>query len=239
MTEQTSKTEQTVEKTVPLSDFEKQKTRAENFESKFVDLEKTLERYSKLGAVEDLQGKLEDYGLLKDKSAGIDPEVRKQLEVEVRTAIQKDLEAKDIAIQKLSGEIKELKVVDKVFGRSTGKLLPNTDQYLKSAIRNSCGLNEAGQIIVSDTEGKVRYKKDKPSELMDENDFILEFLETNPFFAKSNAKGGDGAERNDEGNTNSVTAERFANMSPEERRNIPLLQRDKLWNEAHKKGLVR
>lgn len=150
------------------ADANKYKEQAQTWMGKFTDIEKRLNGKS----IDSLIAAAEERDILARQAAEKDP---KKLDEEVNRVRQEfgpKLEEKDRTIQKLSGRIKEMTVVDEAVKRVGDSLYKNAHEDFRAFIRANCSLNENDEIVVVDGNGKPRYSPADPSKLMTLDELI-------------------------------------------------------------------
>lgn len=98
----------------------------------------------------------------------------------IREEIGKEIETEREKRTRLESELKELKVVSKVFSVASDKFNKDVEEDVKERIRKACDISEDGQVIVKDQKGNVRYSKTNVSKPMSIEEFIEEIAEQKP-----------------------------------------------------------
>lgn len=175
---------------IDKTEFDKLQGKYDKTYGELVDLKKKIDSWTSLGLTPDeIRGKLEDYDGLRKKSAEGDPtkidDLLKQKELDVRKALQKDLDDKQALIDKLTGENKEMRVVDKLFAMASPKLVnkPGAHQFFKEHVRKVCDVGEDGEIIVKDETGQVRFSNKNKAQKMGAEEFVELFINEHDYMA--------------------------------------------------------
>lgn len=172
---------------VSKADYDKVVARAQNFEGKLRDLEVKFERVKDIDP-DAIKGKLEDYELLKRKQAAGSPEDIAKLvqdkEAEIRASVQKELDTERNNSKKLMADLRELKLVDKVFTTAASKFNDDCHTDVKEYVRRYGDVDEEGNIYFKDDNGKPRYAKGSTTQLMNPEQFSEWLAEQKPSWAK-------------------------------------------------------
>jgi len=98
---------------------------------------------------------------------------------EFEKTLQELAAKKDQEIQKRDSVIREYKI-DTPLLTAASKMKAVAPEQVKALLKNNINLNENGEVTVLDDKGQVRYTDDGTALTVD--DFVKEFLDTNPHF---------------------------------------------------------
>lgn len=168
---------------------------------------------------------------LEKQNAGGDPKKVEELltkqEKELREKIFKpELEKRDGQIGKLQSELKELRVVETAFGKVTGKLYDKASDEFKAHIRATCDVDDDGNVIVKDTNGKPRYSPKNAAAKMTIDEYIEELVSAKDhWFLNQTASGTHKGGEKFSGTGAEITFEQF-NALPDEKQKEILNSKD-------------
>jgi len=234
----------TATETVSKAEFDALREKHTLTGGRLTDYEKQLESYKKYGDPESVSARLAELELLKKEKAGGNKEEWEKLfttkESEIRSESQKAIDAALAQAKEAKGKLRELTLVDKVFGLAANKFNDDTHSDIKNYIRQYCDINEQGEILVKDDKGEIRYREGKPSEKMDANDFVNWLANQKPSWAKPTTKSGQGLGNNlsTNGNHSQITAEQFANMTEAQQDALPASVRGELSMKILQSGVL-
>jgi len=145
-------------------------------------------------------------------------------EKQIRTALQKELDEAVSKAKNLEGEIRELRVVDRVFKDVAGQFNDDCFDDIKGYIRRFCDLDENGEIVVKDEKGNVRYAPGSASKKMNSADFGEWLGQSKPSWRKpTHVKGTEsGGSTRSTGSNGAMTAQKFMSLDPAEQRKVSL-----------------
>lgn len=179
-------------KSISIEDHNKAVERARNFEAKYTDLEKRLQKYDGVD-LDRLKAIEEDYNnIRKEKASGNKDEIDKLLserEQAVRQEFGSKLEASEGELKQLRQRVKELEVVDVVMNKAAETFNADCHEDVKARFAKFLDKKD-GEIVVKDREGNVRYSKVNPSKLMSPEEFIQELASEKPSWAKPQVSNG-------------------------------------------------
>lgn len=214
-------------------------TRAKRFEGQIVDMETKLKVFDGID-LEKLKAHSEELDILKKEKATNSPEdidkyvANKEAEVTSRfESTIADLQGK---VDGLSGENRELKVVDKAMSALSGHFNDDCHTFVKEIIRKSVH-KDAGDFVVKDDEGNVRYSKSNPTKKMDLEEYANEIAEQYPSMAKAKVPAGGKVpgDRVVNGRIAEGALQSYLRMSQEERKSrFSVADRRQLGKEASK-----
>jgi hypothetical protein len=149
---------------------------------------------------------------------------KSETEKQIRSSIQKELDETIGANKKLQAEMRELKVVDRVFKDVAGNFNEDCYDDVKEYIRKFCDLNDQGEIVIKDEKGNVRYAPGSTSKLMTASDFGNWLGEIRKSWKRPSHVSGteNGAPTRTTGTTGSITPQKFLSMTAEEKREAAL-----------------
>lgn len=158
-------------KTVPVEEFEKMRSRAQNFEAKVTDFEK---RYSGIDP-EAFKAMKEDYELMRKEKAGKSPEdldkLIKDKESEFEKRYGKKFEEMDGMLKQQSSELKRLKVTNVVMKEAADVFHASALELIESVVNKDCDWSDDG-IVIKDEQGKARMSSTDPRKPMDVKEYI-------------------------------------------------------------------
>lgn len=207
--------------TVAKADYDKALERAQRFEAKVTDLEKTFAKYKDIDPTEYKANK-EALARLEQERAASKPEEIERLITKAKEETRKELGRKveeyEGTIQKLTAQNHELMVVDRVFSAASSELNDDMHDIFKDMARRACGLDDEGNIIVKDSKGEIRYSPKNPSLKMTHQELIEELRSTKASMFKSTFKSGakgDGTKSSSGGGVDrKYTAAELQSMDP-------------------------
>jgi len=227
--------EETAEaQTVTRAEYDSVRNKADKSIGEAETYKRELEEYKKYGDPKTISGKLSDYELIRKEAAKTPEQIEsliKEKETEIRKGVQTELDAKDLSLNNVQKQLRELTIVDKVYSQLATDLADKTEDIVKDFIRKNCDIDDKNNLIIKDESGKARYKKDKPSELMTVEDYKQELIQERSFLFKAQtlsggANSGKVVTGSDAGGN--LTVEKWGRMSSEERQKYPLEVRAKL-----------
>ena len=138
---------------------------------------------------------LEEYNALKSLKEQVEEEklIKKE---DFNGVLKKQKEKSDVEISRLRGELEKIKI-DGALIDAASKAKSVAPDHVAQLLRSNIQLNEAGDVIVTDSEGKQRYTDS--ADPMSVNQLVEEFLSSNQYF-KSAGPSGAGST----GNTNNA-----------------------------------
>lgn len=194
MTENNDATSST--KPITKEDLERERAHADHFKQQ---LEEVSTRYK--GVDPDQYRKdQEELAALRRKTAGGD-ETKIQ---EIIEREKKDIEARfapkltelEKELNNTKSELKREKVTKTIVSALTGKVKADSVSLLEPVIERDCDLQD-GKLVIRDANGKPRYSKSNPNELLKPEEYINELQSTYPSLFEATAKAGgkNGVER--------------------------------------------
>lgn len=204
-------------RTISLEDYEKLQEKYRRAESEREDFKRKAEAYGM--TPEEVRNLKHSHDEFKKADALGDPkkfdaEVERR-EAEIRKQVQKDLDTLKSEKDRAFSRIKELEVTDRVFGVAASKFNDDTHDDVKAYIRKYGDLDESGNIIFKDENGKPRYAPGSTTKLMAPEDFVGWLVSTKPSWAKPTIKAGDkqeGAKTNGTNGKATFTPDMFRGM---------------------------
>lgn len=138
---------------------------------------------------------LEEYNALKSLKEQVEEEklIKKE---DFNGVLKKQKEKSDVEISRLRGELEKIKI-DGALIDAASKAKSVAPDHVAQLLRSNIQLNEAGDVIVTDSEGKQRYTDN--ADPMSVAQLVEEFLSSNQYF-KSAGPSGAGST----GNTNNA-----------------------------------
>lgn len=112
-----------------------------------------------------------------------------QLEVDVRSKVQKDLDTAKTEAETLRKTNKELTVTDRVFAQAATNIMPDMADFIKGQIRTNGDLNEKGEIVFKEN-GKEIYAPGSTTQLMNTEQYVQHLRTKFPSAFKAADKGG-------------------------------------------------
>jgi len=230
MTEENKTNDKADDQPANSPDVEKLKGQVEHWMAKATDFEKRFkgidpDEVSALRTtVSDLQNQIEQN---KAQQKGVDPdqakEYRTELEGVIRGEFQSELDRAREKADSNASELHRFKAMTE-FAR-TDKINAGDLDLIESKIVSSTKIID-GKLVVVDSEGNQRYKKDNPGQAFTVADLAAEIAEQHPSIAKSSmASGsmGNGSKANGNGVDkytawkNSSREDKAKNFTPQER----------------------
>ena len=138
---------------------------------------------------------IEEYNALKSLKEQVEEEklIKKE---DFNGVLKKQKEKSDMEISRLRGELEKIKI-DGALIDAASKAKSVAPDHVAQLLRSNIQLNEAGDVIVTDSEGKQRYTDN--ADPMSVAQLVEEFLSSNQYF-KSAGPSGAGST----GNTNNA-----------------------------------
>ena len=138
---------------------------------------------------------IEEYNALKSLKEQVEEEklIKKE---DFNGVLKKQKEKSDIEISRLRGELEKIKI-DGALIDAASKAKSVAPDHVAQLLRSNIQLNDAGDVIVTDSEGKQRYTDN--ADPMSVAQLVEEFLSSNQYF-KSAGPSGAGST----GNTNNA-----------------------------------
>lgn len=204
-----------------------ERDKTQTWMAKATDFEK---RYNGIDPEEARANKEALERVKKDKAVGDPKEIDRLInekEAELREKIFKpELEKRDGQIGKLQSELRELRVVETAFGKVTGKLYDKASDEFKSHIRATCDVDDDGNVIVKDANGKPRYSPKNAAAKMTIDEYIEELVSTKDhWFLNQTASGTHKGGEKFSGTGAEITFEQF-NALPDEKQKEILNSKD-------------
>lgn len=176
----------TVADVVPVEKFHR-------VQAQVVDLEKKLEQFKDIDPVA-FKAIKEDYELMRKQQTGGDPKKIDELvaakENEIRSTVQKALDALKQENEGYKGKLKELQVTDSVFSKAAAKFNADCHEDVKAYIRKYGDVSDDGTVIFKDDKGAPRYAPGSTTKLMDATEFVGWLAEQKPSWAVPDGKAG-------------------------------------------------
>lgn len=233
-----SEEDKTQEEMISLAEYNKAQEKVRNLGGKLTDLEKKLEEFSGI----DLVGLKADREALRNlekeraqgsgKQEDLDALIAAR-EKAVRDELQPNLEKYENDLKSANSKIRELTIVDKGFSKISSQFNDDTHDFIKDLVRKNVDLDEEGNFIVKDKDGKVRYSQGSANKPMSLDEYGAELAQKHPSFAKPTTTSG-GRQNGTQTSGGSTDVQRYLRMTPEQRRQLPMNERHKLAQEAVK-----
>lgn len=180
--------------TISEQDYNKAIERAQKFEGMAVDLQKKLERFSKIDP-DKYHATLEELENFKRDNATGDrkkiDELLANKEKEVRSTVQKTIDDLTSEVTTTKGKLKELTVTDRVFSIAADQINKDCADDVKRYIRDYCEIDDDGNIFARDPKtGEKLYQKGSTTKVLDGEGFAEWLKENRPSWFKATASGG-------------------------------------------------
>lgn len=162
-----------------------------------------------------------EYEALK-KTKKIDGPSKEDLEKEIRSAVQAQIDELSNKTTNYEARIKKMLVTDKVLNALGDKVIPDAKRYLIHDIERECELEgdlDAPRIVFKDERGNKMYSSKKADSDMDIEEYVEKLQSRAPSFFKSNTRGAEGDNGNKSTSTNKtsfLTKEDVDTMSRED-----------------------
>lgn len=218
------------------SELSKQKDLTQNWMGKATHYEKTLGGKDPVALIEAAK----ERDLLAQQQAIGDPKkFESELERrsnEIRQQFAPRLEEKDKELSSTKNRLKDLLIVDRVFSKASDQIYPKAVDDFKAYIRNVCDIDENEEIVIKDSNGKVRYSPANPSKPMAIDELIKELSEQKDhWFTNKTPQGGKMGGEKVVSAAGDVTLASLSKLSDDEQRQIlakmTVEQRQKLASE--------
>mgnify|MGYP000892024853 FL=1 len=174
-------------KTFTEADIAKLDARAKNFEAKFVDATKQLERFKGIDP-DDFHGMKQRLKELEVNDAGGDPSKIDALVQKEKEKLEKDfrgaLDEKETKLTQAQRELKELRVTNVVMNKAANVFNADALDLISGVINKSCDFQD-GQIVVIGEDGEALRSKKNPRELMQVDEYLEQLAEKYPSTAKA------------------------------------------------------
>lgn len=148
-----------------------------------------------------------EYEALK-KTKKIDGPSKEDLEKEIRSAVQAQIDELSNKTTNYEARIKKMLVTDKVLNALGDKVIPDAKRYLIHDIERECELEgdlDAPRIIFKDERGNKMYSSKKADSDMDVEEYVERLQSRAPSFFKSNTRGAEGDNGNKTTSTNKTS----------------------------------
>jgi len=200
------------------ADANKYREQAQTWMGKFTTVEKTLNGKS----LESLIAAAEERDILAKQAAEKDPKkFDEELERRVNAVTGKYeplLSEKDKEINTVKGQLKEYRIVDAFVSEASDKLYPKAIEDFKNYLRKHCDLDESGNTVIKDADGKVRLSPTKAGTPMTKTELIAELMDSHDhWFVNKVPAGGKTNEQKMPGGGGELTIDSLNRMSPEAR----------------------
>jgi hypothetical protein len=204
--------------------------------AQLVDSKKQLDSYSKLGAPDDLRGKLEDYEGLRKTTAKTPEDVTKLLsdkEAEYERRYSSKLGELETKNQSLSAAVQKYEVVTPTMQKAAA-IFRDTELDLVNMLVERDLASQDGKIIVKGTDGKALYSLKNPRDLMGVDEYLESLAVKYPGIAKAKTLG-TGKEA---GSTSATTGSTGSDTPPNDFATWPK-ENQSAWFKANPKALDR
>jgi len=203
------------------AEVNKQKDNAQTWMGKATHYEKTLNGKDPIALIEAAK----ERDLLAQQAAVGDPKkFESELErraADIRKEFAPQLENKDKELSGVKSKLKDLLIVDKVYSKASDKVYPKAAEDFKNYVRAVCDLDENEEIIIKDSQGKVRYSPNNASKPMSVDELIAELTESRDhWFTNPVPKGGKMEGDKSAGGQKDWTLESLARLSDSEQRKV-------------------
>lgn len=148
-----------------------------------------------------------EYEALK-KTKKIDGPSKEDLEKEIRSAVQAQIDELSNKTTNYEARIKKMLVTDKVLNALGDKVIPDAKRYLIHDIERECELEgdlDAPRIVFKDERGNKMYSSKKADSDMDIEEYVEKLQSRAPSFFKSNTRGAEGDNGNKSTSTNKTS----------------------------------
>jgi hypothetical protein len=157
----------------------------------FVDLKKQLESYTKLGAVDDLKGRLEDYEGLRKNTAKTPEEIDRLIsdkEKEFERRFGGKFEQLETENSKLKSSIQKYEVVMPTMQKAAAIFRDTELELVNMLVERDLGLQD-GKIIVKGADGKPLVSAKDPRQNMTVDEYLENLSAKYPGIAKPRTVG--------------------------------------------------
>ena len=223
---------------VAKAEYEALKAKHTEMGGKLTDFEKQFEKINKWGGLEKISADLEAFNLLQEERAKEKPEDLKvwktQTEQTIRQSIQKDVDTWKTKAEQAESKYKERVIIDAAFTVASGKLHDAAKEDFKALARQHGDLDDNGNVVFKDAQGKVLYKEGSATEPLDAVGFVSWAVKNKPHYFASQTVNGD----RDSGATSStyegaeITVDQYLSMSNAEHARLPISVRAELAKKA-------
>jgi hypothetical protein len=209
-----------------VQDLQHETEKRQRFEAQLVDLQKKLAPFEKVDLAA-LKAKAEELDLVKQQSAKTPEDVKALIEAErarVRQEAQDEINQYKTNLDKLTGENKELKVVDRVMAEIGGDFTKDSQVFVKQYVRSAIDINpQTGEYIVKDEKGEPRYSKTDRTKLMSVKEYAAEIASKHPSIAvPTKTSGGMSAGEKTNGTASDLSTDQWLGMTPAQRATYPM-----------------
>lgn len=202
------------QKPITAEDLERERAHADHFKQQ---LEEIKTRYKGFDP-DQYRKDQEELAALKRQSTGGDEKKinelieneKKQIESRFSTKIQ-ELESE---LNNTKSEFKREKVTKTIVSTLTGKVKSDSVRLLEPVIERDCDWQD-GNLVIKDSNGKPRYSKTNPSQLMTPDEYVTELQSTFPSCFEATSKSGakNGYERVNGSSTQITSMDDFKRMA--------------------------
>lgn len=221
------------EKTFSESDYNKaveiERAHASKFKEELTEL-KTKFKDIDPTAFSTMKAELD---ALKNKGATTPEQIEARIrekEAEIRATVQKDIDSFSTENKTLKGQLKELQIVDRAFSHFAGKINEDVADDVKALIRRDGDLDDKGNIVFKDENGKIRYAPGSTTQPMTPAQYV-EWVSTvkGSYFKSTAVPGTKGpGEKKDAPLPGEPSVEQYLKMGEIERSKLPPSVRLKL-----------
>ncbi len=206
-----------------------ERERSQRFEAQLVDLQKKVEAFNGVD-LDKLRADSEALQhLQRDNAIGnreqIDSLINEAVST-VRTEAATTIDALKEQISARDKQLHELQVVDAAMNKIGGLFNDDMQPFIKQTLRDNITKTDSGDLVVIDSDGKVKYNDDQKP--MGINDFAKELVSKYPSMARPTVKSGAMPNGTVQVGGAELTPERYSQMSKEERAQLPPVKRKEL-----------
>jgi hypothetical protein len=214
------------EHTKVMQKLQAETERRQRLEGQLVDLQKKFEPFEKVDLTA-LKAKAEELELVKRQSAKTPEDIQaliNEREANIRKEVQRELDEYKANLGKLTGENKELKVVDRVMAEIGGAFNEDSHVFIKQYVRSAIDINpQTGEYVVKDDKGEPRYSKVDRTKLMSVKEYAEEIAQKHPSIAKATkTSGGMDAGQRGNGSAADMSIDQWVALTKDQRAAFPL-----------------
>lgn len=235
--------EEKTPETIAKAEYEALRSKHTEVTGKLTDFEKQFERVNRLGGLDKIAADLEAFNLLQQEKAAEKPEDLKKwketTEQTIRQSIQKDVDTWKTKAEQAESKYKERVIIDTAFTVAAGKLHDSAKDDFKSLTRQHGDLDEKGNVIFKDSEGKILYKEGSTTEPLDAQGFVSWAIKNKPhYFVSQTLEGDRDTNATSTASSAGITVDQYLNMSAQEHAKLPLATRAELARKARQANRV-
>ena len=187
------------EPTVSKAEFDRLLEQKQALEAKAVHYEKTFAGIDP----EEHKALKEEKKIYERKGAKTEEELASVISEQLRGEYGEKLSTLEKNLTQTAAQLKEYEITDVAMRDAAGRFNDDVIDDVKDKVRRFVDKNEAGDLVVKDDKGNVRYSPNSPSQLMTVAEYMQELAQLKPSWARPDSVPGakHGAEKSGTGNS--------------------------------------